>query len=404
MAPRVVLLLHATLAHAGRSLGVATLMANTNLTRDLMRSAITAGALIMGMGMATGFAVFISSFVRSADQWVEQSVPADLFVTSSAPGLVTHTPLPAALAEQIASAPHVQELERVRFADLSYHATTIKLLSNDTAVYGRHAKLIMVQGEQADVLREVSAGRAALVNESFANHFGLWRGDHVVLPTEHGSLSLPIAGVNVDYLSDQGVVLIDRALYLAHWSDSTVDMFKVHTTAGADLTQLRQTLASQLGEHYDLMVLTGREFSAKLTGQIDKIFTIMRALQAVALVIAVMGVINALSANVHDRTREIGILRAVGMLRAQVRRVIVIEATLIGLCGAVVGALVGVGTGRLILSSAAVEVVGWTIPLDADWLSVLGMTVVLIVASAVAGWFPARSAARLRIPDAVAHR
>jgi putative ABC transport system permease protein len=404
LAPRVVQGLHALVSRAGRSLGVATLMANRNLTRDLMRSAVTTGALILGMGMATSFAVFISSFVKSANTWVEQSIPADLFITSSAPGLVTHTPLPAALAEPIAAVAGVEAVERVRMADLAYQNTTVKLLANDARVYSAHAKMIMVQGEQAEAMREVSTGEATIVNESFANHFGLWRGDQVSLRTQHGTIALQIAGVNVDYLSDRGVVMIDRALYVQHWDDGSVDMFKVHTRPNTELEPLRRALAQQFGERYDLLVLTGREFATKLTSQIDAVFTIMRALQAVALVIAIMGVINALSANVHDRTREIGILRAVGMVRSQVRHVIMIEATMIGLCGATIGAIVGIGAGRLILSSAAVAVVGWSIPLAPDWWLVVQMTLILIVASAVAGWFPARNAARLSIPDAVAHR
>lgn len=404
LAPRVVQLLHAVLERTGRKLGVATMMANRNLTRDLMRSAITAGALILGLGMAVSFVVFISSFVKSANDWVEQSVPADLFITSSAPGLVTHTPLPAALIEPLQRAQGVSSVEPIRMADLAYHNNTLKLVSTDVAAYAAHAKLIMVQGEQAEAMREVSEERALMVNESFANHFGLWRGDHVVLRTETSTIELKISGVYVDYLSDRGVVLIDRKLYLKHWSDQTVDMFKVYTHPSSDLEALRRELAAQLGARYDLLVLTGREFADNLTGQIDQVFTIMRALQAVALVIAIMGVINALSANVHDRVREIGILRAVGMLQKQVQKLIVIEALLIGLCGASVGALVGIGAGRLILTSAAVAVVGWSIPLAPDWWMIGQMTLSCVLASAVAGFLPARSAARLSIPDAVAHR
>jgi putative ABC transport system permease protein len=404
LAPRAIQLLHRMVAMAGRNLGVATLMANQNLTRDLMRSAITAGALILGMGMATTFGVFISSFMQSANEWVEQSIPADLFITSMADGLVNHTPLPGAIGDGVAELNGVEAVEHVRMADMELRSSTVKVLSTDTAANSAHSRMKMVEGEQGEAMAKVSRGEAVLVNESLSHHLNLHRGDHIALPTRDGSLDLPIAGVNVDYISDRGVVMLDRSLYLKHWGDTSVDMFKVHARDGTDLESLRRSIAARYGEKHDLLVLTGREFADKLTSQINRVFSIMRALQAVALAIAVMGVINALSANVLDRTREIGILRAVGMKRGQVQRVVVVEGLLIGICGAFCGALVGIGAGRLVLSASAVAVVGWTIPLSPNWIAIGGMTGLLVAASALAGFFPSRSAAALRITDAVAHR
>jgi putative ABC transport system permease protein len=126
-------------------------------------------------------------------------------------------------------------------------------------------------------------------------------------------------------------------------------------------------------------------------------------LEAVAIIISVLGVVNALLASVLDRVRELGILRAVGMLRRQVIVMVILEGWLIGVMGVVGGILLGLSIGHVLLGHINLTQTGWYLPFRPSWPGVAETSVLVAVGSAVAGFYPARYAARLPVAEALAY-
>ena len=150
-------------------------------------------------------------------------------------------------------------------------------------------------------------------------------------------------------------------------------------------------------------MLTNDEMKVAIRHLLDQVFAVMRTLETVALLIAVLGVLNALFASVLDRVREIGVLRAVGMLKRQTRTMILIEGALIGVSGSAGGLLVGSWLGEILLMHINLIETGWYFPYRPAWLSIVESIVAVIAASTLAAAYAARRAASLVVSDALAY-
>ncbi|HEX2677038.1 MAG TPA: FtsX-like permease family protein, partial [Polyangiales bacterium] len=399
---RLLQLLHAALhPFVGSLFGLEARLATDNLPRDLGRSAATSGALMVGVAMAMSFAVFVGSLTTSMMEWIDRSIPADLFITAAAKFAGTKSmPMSPALRADLAAVPGVEWVERVRVVDTDFHETPIKLLATDSAIFERRSKITMLEGSQAEALRALRAG-AVIVSENFSRRFDVHRGDQIALSVKDGTRAFEVAGVDVDYTSDQGTVLMERDVYVKLWADDQVDTYKLYLKPNANIEAVRSQIVKQHGERYDLFVLTNREFKTEIVRLLDQVFAIMHALEAVALVIAVLGVVNALFANVIDRVREIGVLRALGMQRRQVRKMIVVEGVLIAIAGVIGGTLVGSVTGYILLHHINLAQSGWFFPYRPAWLAAAETAVLVVIVAGIAASYPARRAAALVVADAL---
>jgi putative ABC transport system permease protein len=378
-------------------------LANQNLPRDLGRTAITASALMSGVALAVSFGIFTHSFATTLNEWVDQTLPGDLFITQAAAiggTSMRNVPMADTLNDPLAAIPQVETVRRVRIVEMPYRGTMLKAVSTDIDVFLRHAKLSLLEGEQPEIVGALQHG-GILVSENFSRHFHTHRGDRVELSTHDGTREFLVAGVFVDYTSDVGSVLIDRPTYVAAFRDSRVDTYELHLHKHQDAELVRRRVNAEFGVNHDLFVLTNHEFKAEVQQTTDQIFSLVRALELVALIVAVLGIVNAQLANVLDRVREIGVLRALGMLRRQVSRIVVIEATLVGCIGTLAGVLLGMALAVVLLDHVNLVQTGWYFPYHLSVSAILEVSALTVPAAALAGFYPAREAARLVVTDAL---
>jgi putative ABC transport system permease protein len=385
-----------------RAAPVEVRIANENLPRDIVRTSSTAAALMVGVAMATSFAAFVGSFVSSTVDWVDQMLPADLWITSAArvAGGGATLPIAPELAGELAALPDVEEVERVRMDDIVYEGYPIKLIAGDIAVLDRRAHLLMLEGTQAEATKKMRSGAIA-VAENFSRRFNVHAGQRIALGVKNGTREFDVCAVIVDYTSDTGVILLDLSTYLENWGDERVDTFKVYLRPGADPEPTRRAVNERFGDHYDLFVLTNREFREQVVAMLDQTFALMHVLEAIAIVISVLGVLNALLANVLDRVRELAVMRAVGMLRRQVRTMVVAEGLFVGAIGAAAGVLLGLAVGYILLGYLNVAQTGWYLPYRPSWSAVIETALLVVAGSTLAGWYPASKAAALVVADAL---
>jgi putative ABC transport system permease protein len=401
--PRLVQIVEFALRPLVNRLGIEARLANQNLPRDIGRTASTASALMAGVGLAVAFGAFTHSFATTLEAWIDQTLPGDLFITQAASiggTSLRNVPMADTLLGALSAIPEVQTVRRVRIVEIPYRGYMIKATSTDIDVFLLHARLMLLEGDRDQVVSELHAGSIA-VSENFARHFHVHRGDQVALSTEHGTRPFRVAGVLVDYTSDSGSVLFDRATYASAFQDTRVDTYELHLHQPANAEKVRQRVNAQFGESHDLFVLTNREFRAEVNRTTDQIFSLVRALELVALIVAVLGIVNAQLASVLDRVREIGVIRALGMRRRQVSRMIVIEAGLIGAIGTLAGVLLGMALGYVLLNHINLAQTGWYFPYRLSIASILEVSALTLPAAAIAGFYPARAAARLVVTEAL---
>jgi putative ABC transport system permease protein len=283
---------------------------------------------------------------------------------------------------------------------LEFRGTRVSLVSTDVSEFVKRSKFFPIEGSQ-DELRDGLLQGEVVVSENFAKRFGVHRGDAITLSTSDEPRTFQVAGVRIDYTSDQGTITMERETYLAHWKDPRVDTYELHLAPGVSPEAVRTRINERLSDAHDLFVLTNREYRGEFTKRVDHIFDMLRVLELVTLLVAMLGMLTALLANVLDRVREIGMLRAIGMLRKQVRQLIVLESTFVGVVGAVTGIAVGTAIGYVILRRIITAQIGWYLPYQLPASGMVQFLLITLPISALAGFLPAREAARLSVRDAL---
>ncbi|MSQ83703.1 MAG: ABC transporter permease [Myxococcales bacterium] len=404
----VVLLQHSTAGLAAAIWGIEGRLAADNIGRGASKAAVTVAALMVGLSMVIGSSTLTYSFQRSIDQWVEQAVPADLFVTSNARlGGIKNQPLAPQIGDEIATIPGVLGVDKVRLRNVDFRTSQILLLSIDVRLRFAIKKAIWSlsrwTGDKETLIERLQNGEGVIVSETLSHRFGVQPGSMVQLQTPQGRQDFLVLASIVDYSSDQGAVFLNRSLYLHHWRDDLVDTFEPYLAPGTDIEAVRRQIMQRFGKQYRLFVLTNAEFRTEIKRLIDQLFSVMRALELVTILISLLSVVNTLLTSILDRTREIGVLRAIGLLRGQLTRMILVESLLLGSVGAVIGLLVGAANGYLMLEVISKQDTGWQLPMQIDVPTAVGYCVALVAVAVVAAVYPARVAGQLRVVEALGY-
>lgn len=402
--PRAVQLSHRVLSRLRIArLGAPAALAIDNLPRDLGRTAGMASGLMAGVSLTVTVATFIASFVISLNTWSSQVLPGDLFVTSgnSVSGMSSRNiPMDDSLRAELQALPGVAAVRRIRVLETTFRDAAIKLSVTDYGSFLKLSKLTMLEGTQSQLMAAFERGDVA-VSENFARSFGVHRGDEVALATATGTHTFKVAAVVVDYMSDVGAVLIDRNTFVKLWADDRVDTYELRLSPGASTQAVRELINQRLSEQHDLFVLTNREFRSVIVKAAEQIFALLHTLEFVTLIVAALGLMTTVLANVMDRVREIGVLRALGMTRRQVISMIVVEAMAVGGIGALAGVVLGSVSGYIVLTNVTAVLVGWYLPYRLPLDSIALLAVVTLLVSLFAGLLPARRAAALVVRDAL---
>jgi len=379
-------------------------LASDNLARSPVRCGIAISQIMISLAAIFTIAALVHSVRGSLLSWVDQMVTADLVIHSGARSAgPLNVPLKEELAAPLEAIGGVQFVDLYRLIRSTYEGKPIVIESLFTEIAQRVRIVPMVQGERETALREMAAGKGIIVSESFQSRFGKGQGDAVYLPTPSGRLSFKILGVYVDYSSDIGSVLIDRAWYKKIWHDDLVDAFDLWLAPGADQEKVIQEIKRGYGEKYQLFISTHSELRENVVDLMEQSFRVNYAAQLVAIIVAVFSVINTLLTSVLDRTREIGVLRALGVTQRQLRLMVMAEAGWMGLIGGLLGVFAGtiMAYHHVVYNTKALT--GWTFQYHYPFHVAVLCLVLSVALCLMAGYAPARKAASTRIVEAIGY-
>jgi putative ABC transport system permease protein len=375
-----------------------------SLRRAPGRSGITIATLMISLAAIFTVAAFVTSVRESLLLWVDRMVTADLVVHS---GAKTAGPLNVPLKEELGAkfeaVPGVAVVDFYRLIRSNYEGRPIMIESFSARRSARVRTLPMIAGDGAAALGQMAAGEGVIVSESLRDKFGKTVGDVIRLSTPSGSVSFKIIGVYVDYTSDSGSVLIEREVYKKLWGDDLVDAFDLWLARGADPQAVIDRINRDYGDQYQLFVSTHKELKDNVIRLMEQSFSVNYAVEIVAVVVAIFSVINTLLASILDRTREIGVLRAIGATNKQLRGMVMAEAGWIGLLGGVLGLFAGAVMSYHHVVYNTRFLTGWTF----QYYYPAGVAVLALVGSVVlcllAGYFPAKRAASIPIVSAIGY-
>jgi putative ABC transport system permease protein len=386
-----------------RIFGVEALLASRSLAGSLRRTSVLVGTLSTAIAMMTSVGIMVGSFRQTVITWMQTELPADLYLRPAGnPGGDRYPTLAPGLDARVTKLPGVAGVGRFRAWEIDYQGLPVTLASVDTAVPRESENSEFLSGRpSAVVFRELSTGNVAVVSEPFANKHHVRAGDTLTLPLGQQSVTFRILDVFYDYGSEAGYILLARRTMLRYLPDSAASSLAVYLAPGADLDTVRKEV-TQAAAGRDVLILSNREIRHQAIRTFDQTFAITYALEAVAVIVAVLGIAGALISIVIDRRREFGVLRFLGAASSQIRRLILVEAGLIGILANIAGLALGYVLSLLLIYVINKQSFGWTIRFHWPVAVLVGALTVVYAATVLAGLYPARMAQRLN-PIEVVH-
>ena len=374
-------------------------LAHANLGSAIPRLSISVAALAVSLAMMVAIAIMVGSFRETVVYWVGQTLQADLFVSSarSSPQGSSISPETEAL---ISGHPDVVAVDGFTAIDVNYEGAPIVVGAGRFPVLLDHGALLFKAPDNGPAAMATAVGvDAVVISEAFSLKHDVAVGDIIALPTPQGETSFRVVAVYFDYSNDRGLVVMDSETFGRHFELARPAGLTVYLDPDANPDIVREELQDRLGVERPVLVATNASLRQEVLEIFDSTFAITYALEVIAVAVSMFGVAATLLTLALERRHELAMLRLVGAVRGQVRRMIVIEAGILGVLTLGIGLIVGFALSLILIYVINVQSFGWTIQFHVPVVFLGQSSVAILVATAVAGLYPARLASRFVLRD-----
>jgi putative ABC transport system permease protein len=376
--------------------GVSGRLARENAVRNPGRTASTAAALMIGLALVSFVAIFASGLSASFTAAFEKTIKADLILSNND----GFSDISAGVIAAVADVDGVEVASPTRYAQANTageEGGSVTLVDTDTV--GAVMTLDWKEGDDA-VLTGLGKGDA-VIDEKWGREKGLALGDGFTTQTASGqTLTYTVRGTFVDRGDFNGDYVASDVTAAAYGEPNSVQQVLLKLDDGADPGAVRKQIDTLTDDRYPTVDPKDKEeFKDFISEQVNQLLGAVYALLALAVIVSLFGIVNTLALSIHERTRELGLIRAVGMSRRQVRRIIRYEAVITALIGAVLGSALGVLFAVIMSRPLADQ--GFTLSIPV--LTLLALLLLAMVAGVIAAIGPARRASRLDVLDALAY-
>jgi putative ABC transport system permease protein len=375
--------------------GITGRLARENAVRKPGRTAVTAAALMIGLAVVVFVTVFAAGISSSIGNAIDRNFQGDV-VLQNTDGF---SPISPGAAREAAQVDGVQTVSSLSFAGAEYEGGDIRVSAVDPATVSDVLTLEWDEGSPETLAR--LTGDATVVDEAWAQTNDIEVGDQltVLTPLER-QLTLTVDGKIKDNADLLGNVVLSEDTLRREFGSRQPTMTLIALEEGANADRVQEQIAERVDRRFPTVdALNQQELKDNQEEQINQLVQFFYVLLALAIVISLLGIVTTLALSIHERTRELGMLRAVGMSRRQVRRLVRYESVITALIGAILGTVLGVIFASLLAVPLADEGFELAYP--------IGTLIVLLVLAALAGVlaaiFPARRAARLDVLRALAY-
>jgi putative ABC transport system permease protein len=377
-------------------------LAADSLIQSPRRTSGAVAALMLSLGQVIGLGGVGRESYNSIVDWLDTALNPDLFVSGSQNLSDRTFRFPESLGKDILSIDGVDDVQSVRSLRTNVRGTPVLLIVINMAGFEQRGHRTMVSQDPRGMYALAKAGQGVIVSDNFARLQRVTLGDRVDLASPGGLLTLPIVGIVADWSDQQGAVFLDRSVYEQYWKDQTANVFRVYARPGIDPQVVRQRILDRMAPAQPrLLVLTNKEvrdWVLQLTGQwlqltYSQVF--------IAVIVAILGIVNTLTVSIIDRKRELGVLRAVGGFRRQIRQTVWMEAVAIGLVGLALGLLFGAANLYFLLQITGRDLSGMYLPYRFPFDLALMLFPTILAAALFSAFWPAESAVRTSLVEAL---
>lgn len=365
-------------------------MARQNAAKNNKRTASTAAGLMIGLALIAMASVVATSLKSTLGANMESTVTSDYLVTASNQG-----PFSNRVADRVLQLPEFEQVSAVRYGNARIDGSEHQVTAGDLTILEDLMEVNVISG---DAVASADANHIILGSE-VASDLGVVVGDQVPVEFARSGTRVLTVGAIYENTFLVGEYMIDLSAWEANFTEQDDSVLSVKMAPGVSLETATASLAALEADFPQLEFETNAAFQDRVEGQLDTLLIIINVFLGLAIVIALLGIANTMALAVLERTREIGLMRAIGMTRRQTRSLIRLEAAVVSVFGALLGVAVGIGFGWIAVLAIPGDLID---RLAIPFTSLAIYVVIAAFAGLVAASFPARRAARLNILDSIA--
>ncbi len=382
--------------------GAEGLLAARSLTASLGRTSVVVAALATAIAMMASVGIMVGSFRETVMVWLDTQLRADIYIRAAGPtGAGQYPPLPPQTPALVAAVKGVAAVDTFHGFEFRYQNERAILGAGNMEIVKRYGGLRFLSGDSSAILASLPNQGRAIVSEPFANKHNIRAGQQLSLNLGERQVHVTVAGIYYEYSSERGYVVLDRSTLLKYLPGQPATNIAVYLDPGVDSAAVQRQIQNATAG-LPILVAPNQLLRQEGVRIFDRTFAITYALEGVAIIVAMLGAANALLALVLDRRRELGLLRYLGAAPLQIRRMILVEAGLLGLLANILGLILGLALSLLLIFVINKQSFGWTIQFHPPYgLLAAALSLVWLV-TVLAGIYPARVASRLN-PIEVIH-
>lgn len=370
-------------------------LAARGITASITRSGLAVAALAVAVSATMGVSIMIGSFRISVSDWLANTLTSDIYISAeSSSGASRGGDLPPELAKQLLALPEVSAVSQGRSTRIETRDGPVLSLALESST--GQPRGFNFQGPTAeDLWPRWHAGELLLISQPLAYRRQLEVGDTLDLFTTSGWQTVEIGAIFQDYGSDSGTLILPRPGYAELWDDPAISSFGLVLTDNADVQAVSRQVDRILAE-LDIAtnVQTNQAIRELSLDIFDQTFTITKVLRLLAIGVAFVGILSALMALELERARDYAVLRATGMTRGQLRALILIQTSAMGIAAGLLAVPLGLAMGDLLISVINLRSFGWTMPMQVQPQTLVSGILLAWLAAVIAGLYPAYRAAK----------
>lgn len=373
-------------------------LARLQLLRHRSRTTLTVAVVFIAAATGIGLANSIMDTVGDVRSWYKKAIVADFFVRANDPSMATglSPDVPDGVGDVIKEIPGIKSIDATRLGTINAMGEVISLIARDHNEPGV-PDLDIISGDP-ETLRESFKNGGVALGSVLAQRLKLKVGDNLVLETEKGDRSFPIAAIVNDYQSGGLTLHMERAVARLELNYEGISAYIIKVEKDK-LDEIRPQL-QKIADENALLLQTSADIHAKVDRMMSGVEASLWAMVVLGLLVSAVGVTNTLTINVLEQTRELGLLRIVAMTQAQVRKTIFTQAMIMALLALVPGIIAGVSVAYLI-NIAMMPVLGHPVQFTLYPVLLIGGLLAGLAVVAFAALFPANRAAKLDLLEAL---
>lgn len=375
------------------------------ITASFSRTGIAVTSLAIAIATSIGVAIMIHSFRLSVVEWLDQTLHADVYVKPVGINSPAGTgSLSSRWIDKFNALPEVASISIYRnvLIQSSKGATQLNVLQ---IPHAQLTEFLLLQGDARQIRNDFYNSDIVLISEPYAFHNNLRLYDTVSLITDKGAHDFIVGGIYVDYGSERGIVTLSRMTYLRHWDDKSISSLGIYAKPGVSIQKLKEHLNTVVekelaspfnqGNIQDLSIHTNREIRDTTESMFDHTFAITQVLRLLAISIAFIGILSALMAIQIERSREIALMRAIGLTPRQVWFITSTETGMIGFLVGVLAMLLGIAIAVVLILVINQRSFGWSMTMSIDPMILVQSLFIAVLAALLAGAYPSYRMSRI---------